>query len=74
MSGDISLLTFFVTVVFPEACGLGQMLKQVVTALNIIPVLESLSIPFFTQFIYDEDEFHPEKTVVKSAHVMFSER
>lgn len=50
-----------------------QMLKQVVTALNMVPVLESLSIPFFTKFINDEDDFNPEEVVVKSAHGMLRE-
>ncbi|HEY0579427.1 MAG TPA: NAD(P)H-dependent oxidoreductase [Candidatus Nitrosocosmicus sp.] len=50
-----------------------QMLKQVVTALNMVPIVESLSIPFFTKFINNEGEFNPEDIVIKSAHVMFTE-
>lgn len=50
-----------------------QMLKQVLTALNMMPVLESVSIPFFSKYINDEDEFIPEEVVTKSAHTMLSE-
>ena len=50
-----------------------QMLKQVVTALNMMPVVESVAIPFFNQYINDEEEFHPDEKVEKSAHGMFTE-
>jgi NAD(P)H-dependent FMN reductase len=50
-----------------------QMLKQVVTALNMMPLVESLSIPFFTKFINDEESFVPDEIVIKSANTMLSE-
>ncbi len=50
-----------------------QMLKPVLNALNMVPVLDSVSVPFFTKFINDEEEFVPEESVVKSAHVMLNE-
>ncbi len=50
-----------------------QMLKPVLNALNMIPVLESISIPFFTKFINNEEEFAPDEAIVKSAHAMLNE-
>jgi NAD(P)H-dependent FMN reductase len=50
-----------------------QMLKQVVSALHMIPLTEAVSIPFFSKFINDEDEFEPEETVIKSAQAIFAE-
>jgi len=49
-----------------------QMLKQVLTALSIMPVMEAVSIPFFNKYI-KEDKFLPEEIVIKSAHVMLTE-
>jgi len=48
-------------------------LKPVLNALNMVPVLESVAIPFFTKFINDEEEFVPDESIVKSAHVMLNE-
>lgn len=50
-----------------------QMLKQVLTALNMMPLVESVAIPFFTKYIGDEEEFTPDEVVLKSAHTMLSE-
>jgi NAD(P)H-dependent FMN reductase len=50
----------------------AQMLKQVVTALNMMPLVESVNIPFFNKFIED-DRFVPEDAVVRSADVMLTE-
>jgi|SRR5215217_2817971 len=50
-----------------------QMLKPVLNALNMTPVLESVSIPFFNKFINDKDEFVPEEGIVKSAQTMLTE-
>lgn len=47
-----------------------QMLKQVVTALNMMPLVESVTLPMFTKFIDKEGTFAPEELVVKSAHTM----
>jgi len=49
-----------------------QMLKQVLTALNMMPVMEAVSIPFFNKYIQG-DKFLPEEIVIKSAHVMLTE-
>lgn len=50
-----------------------QMLKQVVTGLHMMPIVESVTIPFFTKYIQDEDEFVPDETLQKAAHVMLHE-
>src|SRR4051812_19769174 len=47
-----------------------QMLKQVITALNMMPILESVSIPFFAKYINEQNQFVPEEIVTTSAHVM----
>jgi NAD(P)H-dependent FMN reductase len=51
----------------------AQMLKQVVTALNMMPLVESVVLPFFNKYINDEEEFVPEESPIKSAHVMLTE-
>jgi NAD(P)H-dependent FMN reductase len=51
----------------------AQMLKQVVTALSMMPLAESVSIPFFSKYITDEDEFVADEAVAKSAHGMLTE-
>ena len=50
-----------------------QMLKQVVTSLSMMPIFESVSIPFFTKYITEENKFVPEEIVTKSAQVMLTE-
>src|SRR3954452_18994494 len=50
-----------------------QMLKQVITALNMMPILESVSIPFFAKYINEQNKFVPEEIVTTSAHVMLKE-
>jgi len=50
-----------------------QMLKQVISALHMMPLTEAVSIPFFSKYINDEDEFKPEDIVVKSAQTMLAE-
>jgi NAD(P)H-dependent FMN reductase len=50
-----------------------QMLKQVLTALNMMPLTESIAIPFFGKYIGDEEEFTPEENTVKSARTMLTE-
>ncbi len=48
-----------------------QMLKQVVTTLNMMPVVEQVNIPFFAKMINDQEVFMPSETVEKSAQGMF---
>lgn len=51
----------------------AEMLKQVVTALGMMPIVEAVSIPSFNKYINDENKFFPEDAVTTSAHVMLSE-
>ena len=50
-----------------------QILKQVVTALNMMPIVDQVNIPFFAKLIDDKGTFMPNETITKSAEVMFSE-
>lgn len=50
-----------------------QMLKQVVTAQKMMPVAESVNVPFFTRFINDADVFVPDEGLEKSAIAMLDE-
>ena len=50
-----------------------QMLKQVVTAQNMMPVNTSVNIPFFTKYINDKEQFLPDEGLVKSAEAMLDE-
>ena len=50
-----------------------QQLKQVVTALKMIPVAESVNIPFFTQFIDDSGSVRPSDEMARSADAMLDE-
>src|SRR5687768_9162084 len=47
--------------------------EQVVTAMSMMPLTESLSIPFFTKYISTANEFIPEESVAKSALTMLTE-
>jgi len=51
----------------------AQMLKQVVTSLNMMPLAESVSIPFFSKYINSEEEFVPEEPLTKSVQTMLAE-
>jgi len=50
-----------------------QMIKQVVTTLKMVPVTESVNIPFFTKFINDEEKFVGDESLEKSAADMLNE-
>lgn len=50
-----------------------QMMKQVVTALRMVPVVEAVNIPFFTKYINDNEEFVADETLEKSASAMLAE-
>ena len=50
-----------------------QQLKQVVTALKMIPVAESVNIPFFNQFIDDSGTVRPNDLMTRSADAMLDE-
>jgi NAD(P)H-dependent FMN reductase len=50
-----------------------QMIKQVVTALKLTPVLEAVSIPFVKQFLDDEGTIHPNDVMIEAAGAMLEE-
>ena len=50
-----------------------QQLKQVVTALKMIPVAESVNIPFFSQFIDDSGMVRANDVMARSADAMLDE-
>jgi NAD(P)H-dependent FMN reductase len=50
-----------------------QMLKQVITALNMMPIMEAVNIPFFAKYINEQGKFVPEEIVTQSAQVMLAE-
>ena len=50
-----------------------QMLKQVVTTLHMVPIVEAVTIPSFTKYINDQNKLTPEEPVIKSAHAMLGE-
>ena len=49
-----------------------QQLKQVVTTLKMVPVFESVNIPFHTQFIRD-GQFHANEVLEQAAPAMLDE-
>lgn len=50
-----------------------QMLKQVVTAQKMMPMAESVSIPFFTSLFNDQGQFTGNDGLIKSAEGMLNE-
>jgi len=50
-----------------------QQLKQVVTALKMVPVAESVNIPFFTQFITEAGDIRPSDSMTRAADAMLNE-
>ncbi|HEY4098073.1 MAG TPA: NAD(P)H-dependent oxidoreductase, partial [Baekduia sp.] len=50
-----------------------QMLKQVVTTLKMLPVFESVNIPFHTQFMDDEGRVQANETMELAADAMLDE-
>jgi NAD(P)H-dependent FMN reductase len=50
-----------------------QMLKQVVSALIMVPLHESVNIPFFTKHINEEGKFIPDEVLDKSLEIMLHE-
>lgn len=51
----------------------SQMLIQVVTALKMMPLTESVHIPNFANYLNDEGKFIPGMNSVKAANVMLDE-
>jgi NAD(P)H-dependent FMN reductase len=50
-----------------------QMLKQVVTAVHMMPVVDQVNIPFFANHIDSSGTFVPNETITKSAEMMLRE-
>jgi len=50
-----------------------QQLKQVVTALKMMPLLEAVPISFFRKYITLDGKFNPDENHVKSAELMLDE-
>ena len=50
-----------------------QTLKQVVTTLKMMPLPESIAIPFFTKYIDDKGLFTGDETLDKSAAALLDE-
>ncbi|MCD6065150.1 MAG: NADPH-dependent reductase [Flavipsychrobacter sp.] len=50
-----------------------QQLKPVVAAQKMVPVVESVNVPFFTKYITEDDRFVGDEGLEKSAHGMLAE-
>ncbi len=50
-----------------------QQLKQIVTTLKMLPVFESVNIPFHTQFIDEEGEVQANDIMIQAASAMLDE-
>ena len=50
-----------------------QALKQVVTAQKMMPITESVNIPFFTKYIDDQEKFNGDEVHQKAADDMMNE-
>ena len=50
-----------------------QQLKQVVTTLRLVPVVESVNIPFFAQFLDEDGRVQPNEVMETSADAMLAE-
>jgi NAD(P)H-dependent FMN reductase len=50
-----------------------QQLKQVVTTLRMLPVFDSVNIPFHTQFLDSDGVFHPNEVLDQAANAMLDE-
>lgn len=49
------------------------MLKQLVSAMNMMPLAEGVTIPFLAKFIDDQNMFAPDEIIIKSAQIMLTE-
>jgi NAD(P)H-dependent FMN reductase len=50
-----------------------QQLKPVVSVLKLLPVSESVNLPFFTQFIDEDGVLQPNEVMEQSANAMLEE-
>ncbi len=50
-----------------------QALKQVISALNMVPVVEAVNVPFFTKYIDEQNKFNADEGINKAAEAMMKE-
>ncbi len=50
-----------------------QALKQVVTAMKMVPIVEAVNVPFFTKHIDEQNKFNADEHIQKSAEGMLKE-
>ena len=50
-----------------------QAVKQVVTAMKMVPIVEAVNIPFFTKYIDEQNKFNADEIIQKSAEGMLKE-
>jgi NAD(P)H-dependent FMN reductase len=50
-----------------------QQLKQVLTSLNMVPVLEAVNVAFFTKYIDEQNKFNADEGINKAAEGMMKE-
>ncbi|PWG80246.1 NADPH-dependent FMN reductase [Pararcticibacter amylolyticus] len=51
----------------------AQMLKQVLTTLKMVPLVETVALPFYNQFLTQDDQFNPNEITAKAAEDMLNE-
>ncbi len=44
-----------------------QALKQVISALSMVPVVEAVNVPFFTKYIDEQNKFNADEGINKAA-------
>lgn len=49
-----------------------QMIKPVATALNMMPLVEAVNVPYFTKLINKENQFEATEDHIKTANAMFA--
>ena len=50
-----------------------QAIKQVMTAMNLVPVLAAVNVPFFTKYIDEQNTFNADEGINKAAEGMLKE-
>lgn len=50
-----------------------QAIKQVMTAMNLVPVLAAVNVPFFTKHIDEQNNFKADEHIQKAAEAMLKE-
>ena len=50
-----------------------QMIKQVLSAMKMVPMVEAVNLPFFTRHIDDNGKFNADEGMNKAADAMLKE-